>query len=97
MLLPARLCGFTEVSCFLLQDAQERLRALQDLGVGSLGLGDGSVERCSGGEPLSQTLVDSAQLLRQDADVVLQSILLFFLLLDLTVQLVPLGAQVLNT
>lgn len=33
VLLSAGLCGFTEVSCLLLQHAQKRLRTLQDLQV----------------------------------------------------------------
>lgn len=36
MLLPAGLCGFTEVSCLLLQDAQKRLGTLQDLKEGKM-------------------------------------------------------------
>ena len=67
------------------------------LGVGSLGLGDGAVEGVAGGESLRQALVDSAQLLREDVDVVLQPILLHLLVFDLTVQLVTLVVQVLDT
>lgn len=67
------------------------------LGVGSFGLCDGAVKSGAGSEPLRQALVDSAQLLREDSNVVLQPILLLFLLLDLTVQLLPLGVQVLYT
>lgn len=67
------------------------------LGVGSFGLCDGAVKSGAGSEPLRQALVDSAQLLWEDSNVVLQPILLLFLLLDLTVQLLPLGVQVLYT
>lgn len=67
------------------------------LGVRSLGLCDGAVESGACSESLRQALVDSAQLLWQDSDVVLQAIFLLFLLLDLTVQLLPFGVQVLNT
>lgn len=70
---------------------QEKLRETplhsQDthLGVCSLGFCNGAVESGAGCESLCQALVDSAQLLGEDSDVVLQSILLLFLLPDLTV------------
>lgn len=66
------------------------------LGVRRLRLCDGAVERGPSGQPLSQTLLHSAQLLRQDLDVVLQPLFLLFLQLDLTVQLLPFGVQVLD-
>lgn len=75
------------------EDSQEDTH----LGVCSLGLCNGAVESGARRDSLRQALVDSAQLLREDSDVVLQAILLLFLLLDLTVQLLPLGAQVLDT
>ena len=67
------------------------------LGVGSFCLCDGAIKSGAGSEPLRQALVDSTQLLWEDSDVVLQPILLLFLQLDLTVQLLPLGVQVLYT
>ena len=67
------------------------------LSVGSFCLCDGAIKSGAGSEPLRQALVDSTQLLWEDSDVVLQPILLLFLQLDLTVQLLPLGVQVLYT
>ena len=73
------------------------LPVIADLHVGGFRLGDGAVEGGAGGQPLGQALVHPAQLLRQDADVVLQAGLLLLLLVDLSVELVPLGAQLLDT
>lgn len=67
------------------------------LGVSSLSFWDGAVKCGSGCKSLCQALIDSAQLLWEDSDVVLQPLLLLFLLPDLMVQLIPLGVQVLNT
>lgn len=67
------------------------------LGVCSLRLGDGAVKGGACGESLGQALIDSAQLLREDTDVMLQPLLFLFLLLDLSVQLIPLRAKLLDT
>lgn len=66
------------------------------LHVSSLCLCDGAIEIGTCGQPSGEALVDTAQLLREHADVVLQPRLLFLLLLDLTLQLLPLRAQFLN-
>lgn len=64
--------------------------------VRSLCLRDGAVERSSGCDSLRQTLTDSPQLVREDLEVVLQSLLLILLLLDLMVQVIPPGVQILK-
>lgn len=66
------------------------------LGVRSLRLSDGAVQGGAGGQPPGQALVDPAQFLGQDPDVVLQAFLLILLLLDLSVQLLSLRAQLLD-
>lgn len=66
------------------------------LHVCGLGLCDGAVEVGARGQSAGEALVDSAQFLREHADVVLQPRLLLLLLRDLPLQLVPLRGQLLN-
>lgn len=70
---------------------------LTHLGVRSLRLSNGAVQCCTSSESSAQALVDPAQFLREDPDVVLQTVLLIFLLFDLSSQLLSLRAQLLDT
>lgn len=64
--------------------------------VGRLGFSNGAVKCSSGCDSLRQALTDSPQLVREDLEVVLQALLLIFLLLDLMVQVIPPGVQILE-
>lgn len=62
----------------------------QYLHVRSLGLCDGAIEVSTCGQSSGEALVDAAQLLSEHTDIMLQPCFFLFLLLDLTLQLLPL-------